>query len=263
MTEALRKRVWARRLSLAAALLSIGGVLAALLGAFGSGQDLWHFRTGFLILRYAFFAAIAGGLIALATLLLVRRYGLHGLMRLNLVSLIVAVVFVTYLGHQVRVSRQVPAIHDVTTNLEDVPSFYRLHVRPDNLADIPDLGRPPLERLTPRERWKAIHRMAYGDIQTISLPLSVSDTIDRAAALANERGWDVVTIDKTNGILEAVATTRFFRFKDNIVVRVHKGPEGDAVVDMRSMSRVGTSDIGVNARRIRAFLADLQDMGRG
>ncbi|MGS1016860.1 DUF1499 domain-containing protein [Allosphingosinicella humi] len=263
MTEALRKRVWARRLTLAAAVLSFGGIAAALLGAVGSGQGVWHFRTGFVILRYAFFATIAGGLIALAALLLVRRYGLHGLTRLNLVALIVSVVFVTYLGHQVRVSRQVPAIHDVSTNLDDVPSFYRLHVRQDNYADIPDLGRPPLARLTPRERWKAVHRMAYGDIRTISLPLSVSDTIDRAAALANERGWEVVTIDKVNGILEAVATSRFFRFKDNIVIRVRKGPEGEAVVDMRSLSRVGISDIGVNAKRIRAFLADMQEAKQG
>src|SRR3546814_17707434 len=69
----------------------------------------------------------------------------------------------------------------------DLPSFYRLRVREDNLADIPDLGRPPLARMSPRERWKAVHHMAYGDIRTISLPLSVADTIARAEALARDR----------------------------------------------------------------------------
>src|SRR3546814_19055480 len=90
MTDALRKRVWARRLTLAAIVLSLGGVAAALLGAIGSGQGLWHFRTGFMILRFAFFAAMAGGVIALVAVLLVRRYGLYGLTRLNLLALIVA-----------------------------------------------------------------------------------------------------------------------------------------------------------------------------
>ena len=59
--------------------------------------------------------------------------------------------------------------------------------------------------------------------------------------------------------MEAVATSFFFRFKDNIVVRARPAGEGTgSVVDMRSISRVGVSDIGVNARRVRDFLAELQ-----
>ncbi|HEV2866129.1 MAG TPA: DUF1499 domain-containing protein, partial [Allosphingosinicella sp.] len=51
----------------------------------------------------------------------------------------------------------------------------------------------------------------------------------------------------------------FFRFRDNVVVRVRPDSDGSgSVVDMRSISRVGVSDVGVNARRVRAFLADLQ-----
>lgn len=259
MTEALRKRHWARRLSLAAAILSIGGSVIALLAAVGSGQGAWDFRTGFSILRYTLYAAALGGMLAIAALWMSERTALHKLSRLNLLALIVAVCFVGYVGSQILTARAVPAIHDITTNLEDVPSFYRLRVREDNLEQVPDLGRPPLARLTPRERWKVVHSEGYGDLHTITVPWSVGETTDRAEALARERGWEIVTEDPTNGILEAVATSFFFRFKDNVVVRARKDPAGDGTqVDMRSMSRVGVSDVGVNAKRIRAFLKDLQ-----
>jgi uncharacterized protein (DUF1499 family) len=41
-------------------------------------------------------------------------------------------------------------------------------------------------------------------------------------------------------------------------VRPDPSPKGGSIVDMRSISRVGGSDVGVNAERIREFLVDLQ-----
>lgn len=259
MAEALRRRHLAVQLSWAAIILSIGAALAALAAAVGAGQGAWGFRTGFSVIRYAVYGATLGGLVALAGLWMASRASAHGLSRLNLLALAVAVVFLAYVGNQVVAARSVPAIHDVTTNLDDVPSFYRLRVRDDNLAQVPDLGRPPLMRMSPRERWKAVHRQGYPDLATIRVPWSVAETTDRAEALARDRGWEVVTEDSTNGIMEAVATSRLFRFKDNVVVRARKAPADEGtLVDMRSISRVGVSDRGANARRIRAFLKDLQ-----
>lgn len=257
MTEALRKRHLARQLSWAAVILSIGGAAIALIAAVGSGRGAWDFRTGFSVLRYTLYAAALGGVLAIAALWMSERTALHKLSRLNILVLVVALCFVGYVGSQILTARSVPAIHDITTNLEDVPSFYRLHVREDNLDQIPDLGRPPLKRLTPRERWKVVHREGYGDLHTIRVPWTVAETTNRAEALARKRGWEIVTEDPVNGILEAVDTSLFFRFKDNIVVRARRDGSG-ALVDMRSMSRVGVSDVGVNAKRIRSFLKDLQ-----
>jgi uncharacterized protein (DUF1499 family) len=70
-------------------------------------------------------------------------------------------------------------------------------------------------------------------------------------------GWDVVAVDAGRGRTEATDTTRWFRFKDDVVVRVTPSGNG-ARVDVRSKSRVGRSDVGTNARRIRTYLAEVE-----
>jgi uncharacterized protein (DUF1499 family) len=258
MVEAMKKRRWAGRLTAIAAILCFGSVAAALIASIGAGRGAWHFSIGFTILFYAFFAAVLGIVIAVAAAFIARR-AKPRLVLLNLLAILVAVIFAGYLINLRQTAYSVPPIHDVTTNLEDWPRFYRLTVRDDNLAVIPDMGRRDLAAMPPRERWKALHREHYGDIATIRVPWSREETIQRARALADERGWEVVTTDPANGILEAVDTSRFFRFKDNVVVRVRPSADGrGSVVDMRSISRVGVSDVGVNARRVREFLAALR-----
>ena len=258
MAEAVRTSGWAPRLTNLALLLSIGGVAAALIAAIGSGQDLWPFRTGFTILRYAFFAAIGGGLIALVGLFLARRRLSARLVGLNLLALVIGLGFVLYLGAQIRTARTVPAIHDVSTNLDDTPQFTALKVREDNLENIPDNDDPRLKAMDPESRWKAIHRQAYSDLRTVQLQSPPAATVSRVEQLARERGWEIAKADPQAGLVEATDTTFFFRFKDDVVVRVRPGPGGGSLVDMRSISRVGGSDVGVNAERVRAFLADLQ-----
>ena len=90
--------------------------------------------------------------------------------------------------------------------------------------------------------------------------MNPAEAVQRAEALIGKRGWRVARVDRQAGTIEATATTLFFRFKDDVVVRVRADPArpGGSIVDMRSISRVGGSDVGVNAGRIRAFLADLQ-----
>ena len=255
--EALRKRRWASRLTMLAMLLCFGAVGAALIAAFGAWRA-WDFRTALSILRYAFFAGIGGVVLALVAAIASRRTS-PKLMLLNIAGLIVAGALVSFVANQVRIARSVPAIHDISTNLDDWPRFYRLTVPEDNLANVPDMGREELAALPPRERWQAIHREHYGDIATIRVPWSAEETTRRARDLAQARGWEVVTFDPRNGIVEAVDTSFFFRFKDNVVVRVSPMSDGGgSIVDMRSVSRVGVSDVGVNARRVRRFLADLQ-----
>ena len=259
-TAGAGKRDWGRLVTWAAVVLGIGSVALALVASLGAGHEMWHFRGAFTVLRYAFFAAIAGALLGLVGLVLARRARRGRRLLANLVALVVALGFVLFLGSLVRQARSVPAIHDVATNLDDVPQFSRLKVRADNLENIPDEGKAELKALPPEERWKAVHRAHYGDLRTVRLPTPPADTVRRAAALARERGWDTALVDDKAGTVEATETSTFFRFKDDVVVRARPYPEakGGTQVDVRSISRVGGSDVGKNAARIRAFLKDLQ-----
>lgn len=245
---------WTRLVTRAAVVLGIGAVLAALVAALGSAMEIWSFRAGLGALRYLFFAAAAGAALGLIGLVMARRRA--KLMLANLLTLVVALGFVLYLGNLVRIAKSVPALHDVTTNLDDVPQFSRLKVRADNLENIPDEGKPELKALAPEERWKALHRSHYGDLRTLRLAALPAETARRAAALARERGWEVALAQGDR--VEATHTSTFFRFKDDVVIRVRPAPDGGSLVDMRSISRVGGSDVGMNAKRVRAFLADLQ-----
>ena len=259
MTDTTGTGNWGRRLSWVALVLSVGGLAAALIAAAGSGAGAWSFRIGFTILRYAFYTAMAGGVLAIVAFVLSRRSGART-GRLNLAAFVIAAAFGAYLMSQVSTARSVPAIHDATTDLVDVPTFQTLPVRADNLENIPDDGRPDLAALDPESRWKAIHREAYGDVRSLRLAVSPAEALGRAEALVRARGWQIARVDRSAGVVEATATTLFFRFKDDVVVRVRVDParSGGSIVDMRSISQVGGSDVGVNAARIRAFLADLQ-----
>ncbi|HEX6374915.1 MAG TPA: DUF1499 domain-containing protein [Allosphingosinicella sp.] len=250
------KRDWTRLITKMAVVLGVGAVLAALVAAIGSANGLWSFRAGLTALRYLFFAAAAGAVLGLVGLIMARRRA--KLMLANLLALVVALGFVLYLGNLVRTARSVPAIHDVATNLDDVPQFTRLAVRADNLENVPDEGKAELKALPPEARWKAVHRAHYGDLRTVRVATPPAQTVRRAAALARERGWETALVDDKAGTVEATETSTFFRFKDDIVVRVRPAPGGGSLVDMRSISRVGGSDVGMNAKRVRSFLADLQ-----
>ena len=93
------------------------------------------------------------------------------------------------------------------------------------------------------------------------LDLPPARTFDLADRAARKMGWDIVALVPEQGRIEATASTLLFGFKDDVVIRIT--PEaGGSRVDMRSVSRVGGSDIGANARRIRAFMKELQAQQR-
>jgi hypothetical protein len=258
MAESVGGRSKAGLATRIALVLCIGAVAAALIAAIGSATGAWHFRVGLGALRYCFYAAAAGAVVALIALVLARRERNGRLVRGNAVALIVAAAFLFYLGDKARTARSVPAIHDISTNLDDMPQFTRVAVRADNLKKIPDMDKPELKAMAPEARWKAVHRSAYGDLRTVRLGVDSEEAIRRAEALARARGWHIVRADPAAGVLEATDTSFFFRFKDDVAVRARAAPDGGSLVDMRSISRVGTSDVGVNAKRVRAFLKDLQ-----
>ena len=101
------------------------------------------------------------------------------------------------------------------------------------------------------------YEVSGSDLAPITLSIPSDQAFDRALAAAQEAGWRIVTADKGSGRIEATDTTRWFGFQDDIAVRLTPWGAGTRV-DVRSVSRVGRSDVGTNARRISRYLDALQ-----
>ncbi len=104
----------------------------------------------------------------------------------------------------------------------------------------------------------ALQQQAYPDITPLMLPIPRREGFDRCLITADAMGWEIVAQIPMEGRIEATATTPFFGFKDDVVVRVSTAGTGSRV-DVRSVSRVGRSDLGTNAKRIREFLGRLRE----
>jgi len=140
-----------------------------------------------------------------------------------------------------------PRLHDITTDVDDPPQFTTLSLREDNLIPFNNI-----------EEWRAAHREGYPDIGPVVIDKSPDEVLADARALADQRGWEIAYVDAEAGQMEATAFAGYIRFRDDVIVEVTPIADGSTRVDMRSVSRVGLSDLGYNAARIREFLAALQ-----
>ncbi|MBV1930606.1 MAG: DUF1499 domain-containing protein [Porticoccaceae bacterium] len=143
---------------------------------------------------------------------------------------------------------QAPAIHDITTDINDPPvfSFAQAHRKP---------GENSLEH--GGKELIALQTKAYPHIKTIYLPGTQEQGMTAVHTVIDALGWQVLGEDKTQGHIEAADVTPVMGFPDDIVIRVRPLNEG-VLIDLRSVSRVGISDLGANAKRIEGFVKELK-----
>jgi uncharacterized protein (DUF1499 family) len=216
------------------------------LAGLGSRWGWWHFSTGFTILRWGGYAALAAAVVTIVGALLIRGPGRKRALALAAVLAIIAGATVAVPWQWTRTARAVPPIHDITTDTENPPEFIALRERPG--------ARNPVEYGGPEVA--AQQRTAYPDIAPITLEVTPAQAVALAATTARDMGWEVAAVDTSAGRIEATDRTRWFGFYDDVVIRVTPA-DGGARVDVRSLSRVGGSDVGTNAKRIRDFLERL------
>lgn len=234
------------KLSRLVLLVAVVAAVLLLIAGPGARMGWWDFRAGFALMKYATFIGIGAAALAVIGLLVPRvRRGGSGLLLFALV-LGLAVAYVPWQG--MRTARSVPPIHDISTDTLQPPAFVEV------LPLRADASNPSVY---PGTEVAEQQRAAYPDLQPLRLELGVDAAFDRALAAAGSMGWEIVAADKASGRIEATDTTFWFGFKDDVVVRV-QGDGGSSVIDVRSVSRVGQSDVGKNAQRIRAYLAEIQ-----
>lgn len=142
----------------------------------------------------------------------------------------------------------VPRIHDISTDLEHPPEF--VAIKALRTAAHNSLDRLELDNLA------ALQKESYPDLGPVLMGRPFYQVFEQVIRLVKERGWEVAAVSAEAGRIEATDTTLIMGFKDDVVIRV-QAVGSRTLVDMRSASRVGESDLGVNAARIRLFLADL------
>lgn len=235
-----------KAISALALLLAVAGSAMLAVSGIGTRFGLWHYRTGLSMLRYSAYVGVAAFVVCIVAFLLTRPRGGSRVALVFGLLLSTLTVGVPYRFSQT--AKRVPPIHDITTDMADPPAF---------VVVLPRRASATNAAVYAGDSVAALQRAAYPDVQPLMLPVSPSVAFARAVAAAKAMGWEIVAGDAPSGRLEATATTTWFGFKDDIVVRIRSANAGSRV-DVRSVSRVGRSDVGANAARIVRYLDELQ-----
>ena len=228
-------------------MIAVAAAVAAMLAGLGTRWGWWDFRTGFAVLRWAVYGAIAAAALAVLGLGLALKDSQRGVI-LALLGIAIGLVTAYVPWHWRRTAERVPPIHDITTDLESPPPFE---------AILPLRAEASNPAVYGGDSIAAQQREGYPELEPLVLETSSAEVFHLALETARDMGWEVVDSDPNEGRIEATDTTFWFGFKDDIVVRVAEAAEGGTRVDVRSVSRVGRSDVGTNAARIGEFLERL------
>jgi uncharacterized protein (DUF1499 family) len=231
-------------------LAAVALVLLAI-SPLGWREGWWHFRFAFTwLMPYSGYIALTAAVVSLLVLAVGwSRLGRRGLMLAGIGLAAGAVLAYVPWQYDHRL-KTLPRIHDITTDTENPPTY--VAALPARAAENAAPASYPGPEIA--EQQKA----AYPDLAPLKVGLPPEQAFRQALDTANTMpGWSVVAADPAAGRIEARETSLWFRFTDDIVIRVAAETTGSRI-DMRSESRQGRSDFGVNAGRVRAYMAKLK-----
>jgi uncharacterized protein (DUF1499 family) len=269
-SKRVRIRKWVLWITLA---LAIASPLVFILAGLGAKFGIWSWQFGLGVLTrevgpLIMMITLGFGVIALLLAFLIKPRTRRGLIIAALAIIIPVMGFANLKGTQDKVA-SLPFIHDVTTDTQDPPTFgavimaERAEVKNVNTVEYAGKRAPtqakdadgkPVMKLV-----SALQTQAYPEVRTIVLNVSPDTAFSLAEQVARDMGWEIKETDAASGRIDATDTTFWYGFKDDVTIRLRTA-EGDGTrVDIRSISRVGGSDIGANAARVEAFLENLSE----
>lgn len=241
-----QETTWWSKFFVFSAILSLVILIS---GPFGYKYGLTGLAPSLISILVSVVGAVLVILVGLIMAIVATKKSLDKDRNLILVAMVISLIPLAFVVPQMMKAQSVPGIHDISTDTDNPPEFSvlvaeRKETDNDLIYEDEVLGSD-----TAAEQQKA-----YPSVQSIASDLTVADATNRAANILADHGIEVVNVDAEQGIVEATATTQWFGFKDDVVVRAQA--DGDVtIIDVRSVSRVGRSDIGANAARIEAFIA--------
>ena len=247
MTDSMidERRWWAKA-------ILVGGVVAVccvLVGAIGVRIGLWPYGTGFTFLTGGAVLSVMGLFLGIIAYVVCLRKGLRAERSGILIGILLSAMILAQLGIQYSAVTSVPVIHNISTDTVEPPAFNKL------VAIREAEGANPLAY--DAEVLAEQQQAAYPEVKTLVSPQPTNVLFNQAMLVLQDLGLEIVNEDTAAGVIEATATTFWFGFKDDVVVRIRSTVDG-SIVDVRSVSRVGQSDLGANAKRIRAILNGIE-----
>jgi uncharacterized protein (DUF1499 family) len=235
-----------------AAALALSGIalLILALAPLGTALGWWHFRFGLYWMMPATGYVAATAVVLAVTTLALGWSRLRPRGRLLLAGALVMGAVLAYVpSNYQRIRSALPPIHDITTDTDNPPAF--VAVLPARAAENAGSVAYDHAELPP------LQKKGYPDLAPITVAMPVAKAFEEALEVAKAMpGWTIVASDRDAGLIEASQQSRWFRFTDDVVIRIAANEAGSRI-DMRSTSRQGRSDYGVNAARIRAYTAAL------
>lgn len=228
-----------------ALLVAIIGALGVALMLFGARLGLWEPITGFGLYRTYLnsLGAVIFGLGLLAIIVHLVRKEKAGAIAGGVAALVGVACLAPLIAGTLNPPLRAAPIHDISTDTTNPPVFEVLDETRAGASNTLEYGGPELAQA---------QAAAYPDIAPLETDLAADAAYQRALEVAQEMGWEIVASDADRRRIEATARTSVFYFADDVVLVVTPEEDGSRV-DMRGVSRVGRSDQGVNAARIRAF----------
>lgn len=295
MTEVIDNQSagWRMKVAIFALCIAIFAVLWFMTAALGTKFGLWSWQVGLGQMTFIYgpiiaIAAVISALIA-QVIALIKAPRKQPFIIALAATLIAAMLLFRLMGMGAQAAA-LPPIHDIQTDWNDPIQFSETVMAAraadggmNTVEDAPtiDLPAPALQ-----ERWPGMHQrlvsevqeeaetteaskdMVYPTLQPLYFDATPQELAGLAEGLMADRGWEIVTptptsSDTGNSIqIEAVASSGWFGFKDDVAVRI-RIEAGATRVDMRSISRVGISDLGANAKRVYGLMMELQDKADG
>ncbi len=236
---------WAKAILVGAVI----GLVCLAVGALGTKLGIWSFTAGLGLFALGGALGALALVLGLIALIVSIVKSLSAERSTTAVGVVIAAVIVGVFGSQFLAAQGVPPIHNISTDTIDPPVF-------NKVVALRGEGSNPLEY--DAAKLADVQKKAYPDVQPLVSDVAPGEMFNRAKAVLEKMELEIVNADSDNGILEGTATTFWFGFKDDVVVRV-KPQDSGSIVDIRSVSRVGQKDVGLNAKRIRAILAGLRE----
>jgi uncharacterized protein (DUF1499 family) len=243
-----------RLLPLLALVLAVAAAVLLAAGPLGWRAGWWHFRVGFsYLMPWGAYCGLAAIAVALIALVIGRRVNTARHIAIGVIAVAIGAAIAYVPWHYSQMRGIYPSIHDITTDWENPPQFRA--VLPLRQAEEANPVAYEGAKISDQQR------RAYPDIAPLTLDLAPTDAFARALKTAEQLGWTIVAADPPTGSgagrVEASQRSRWFGFTDDVVIRVAAAESGSRI-DIRSVSRMGRGDFGVNATRVRTYLAALR-----